>query len=144
MKSKTEAKNTAKKETATKTATPPKALPAGLHKKRGVWVFSTGEPITHAQMERNRRSIQRERENRWMGKPRRAHILLPEDLLRDIDALVGPRGRSAFLLETARNEVRRRRLLQFLQSDEPAWNERDHPELAAGAGKWVRKLRTET
>jgi hypothetical protein len=67
MKSKTEAKNTAKKKAATKTATPPKALPAGLHKKQGVWVFSTGEPITHAQMERIRRSIQRERENRFMG-----------------------------------------------------------------------------
>ena len=38
---------------------------------------------------------------------RRAHVLLPEDLLREIDAIVGPRGRSAFLVETARNEVRR-------------------------------------
>jgi hypothetical protein len=67
MKSKTEAKNTAKKKKTTKTATSPKALPAGLHKKQGIWVFSTGEPITHAQMERLSRSIQRERENRWMG-----------------------------------------------------------------------------
>jgi uncharacterized GH25 family protein len=67
MKSKAEAKNTAKKKTTTKTATPSKGLPAGLHKKQGVWVFSTGEPITHAQMERLRRLIQRERENRWMG-----------------------------------------------------------------------------
>jgi hypothetical protein len=75
--------------------------------------------------------------------PRRAHILLPEDLLREIDALVGPRGRSAFLVETARNEVRRHRLLQFLQSKDPAWKDKDHPELAAGAGNWVRKLRAE-
>ena len=75
--------------------------------------------------------------------PRRAHILLPEDLLREIDALVGSRGRSAFLVGAARNEVRRRRLLQFLQSDKPAWNDRAHPQLATGAGKWVRKLRTE-
>ncbi len=67
MKSKTEAKNTATKKTTTKTTTPPKAVPTGLHKKQGVWVFSTGEPITHTQMERDRRSIQRERENRWMG-----------------------------------------------------------------------------
>jgi hypothetical protein len=75
--------------------------------------------------------------------PRRARVLLPEDLLREIDALVGPRGRSAFLVETARNEVRRRRLLQFLESDEPAWNEGDHPELVSEAGKWLRKLRAE-
>jgi metal-responsive CopG/Arc/MetJ family transcriptional regulator len=53
--------------------------------------------------------------------PRRAHVLLPEDLLQEIDALVGPRGRSSFLAETARNEVRRQKLLQFLESKEPAW-----------------------
>jgi hypothetical protein len=75
--------------------------------------------------------------------PRRAHILLPEDLLREIDALVGPRGRSAFLVETARNEVRRHRMLQFLQSEDPAWKDEDHPELANGSGNWVRKLRAE-
>jgi hypothetical protein len=75
--------------------------------------------------------------------PRRAHIVLPEDLLLEIDALVGPRGRSAFLAETARNEVRRHRLLQFLQSTDPAWKDQDHPELAAGADLWVRKLRAE-
>jgi len=75
--------------------------------------------------------------------PRRAHILLPEDLLREIDSLVGPRGRSAFLVETARNEVRRHRLLQFLQSKDPAWKDEDHPELSGGAGNWVRKLRAE-
>ncbi len=76
--------------------------------------------------------------------PRRAHILLPEDLLQEIDALVGPRGRSAFLVETARNEVRRHRLLQFLKSKDPAWKDEDHPELAAGASTWVRKLRAES
>jgi hypothetical protein len=67
MKSKTQAKNTAKKKAKTKTVTLREAVPAGLHKKQGIWVFSTGEPITHAQMESIRRSIQRERENRWMG-----------------------------------------------------------------------------
>ena len=75
--------------------------------------------------------------------PRRAHVLLPEDLLQEIDALVGPRGRSSFLAETARNEVRRQKLLQFLESKQPAWKDKDHPELADGASAWVRKLRKE-
>jgi len=74
----------------------------------------------------------------------RAHILLPEDLLREIDAIVGQRGRSAFLVETARQEVRRRRLLSFLEGKEPAWKDKDHPELAAGADTWVRQLRRES
>jgi len=69
MKTKTEAKNTTKN-TATKTATPPIALPTGLHKKQGVWVFSTGKSgpsITAAQLERLHQSIYRERENRFLG-----------------------------------------------------------------------------
>ena len=61
---------------------------------------------------------------------KRAHVLLPEDLLREIDALVGPRGRSAFLVETARSEVRRQKLLQFLESKGSGWKDEDHPELA--------------
>ncbi|MFZ0284786.1 MAG: hypothetical protein WAL32_06105 [Terriglobales bacterium] len=72
----------------------------------------------------------------------RAHILLPDDLLQEIDALVGPRGRSSFLVETARNEVRRRKLLRFLESKEPVWKDDAHPELR-DAASWVRKLRAE-
>lgn len=74
----------------------------------------------------------------------RTHVLMPEDLVREIDALVGPRGRSAFLVETARNEVRRKKQLDFLNSDQPAWKDENHPELAEGAAAWVRKLRAES
>jgi len=79
-----------------------------------------------------------------MADTHRAHIIVPGDLLREIDALVGPRGRSAFLLETARQEVRRRKLLRFLESEEPAWEERHHPELEAGSGVWVREFRRQS
>ncbi len=79
-----------------------------------------------------------------MNGTQRAHILIPNDLLREIDLLVGPRGRSAFLLETAREEVRRRKLLRFLECDEAAWKAERHPELARGAGAWVRGLRRQS
>jgi Arc/MetJ-type ribon-helix-helix transcriptional regulator len=71
---------------------------------------------------------------------KRAHIVLPDDLLADIDALVGPRGRSAFLTEVIRDAVNRRRLLKFLNSDEPILKE-DYPEFRDGAEAWVRKMR---
>ncbi len=71
----------------------------------------------------------------------RAHVLLPQELVCEIDAIVGPRKRSAFLVETARAEIRRRRLLQFLESEEPAWKDGDHPELAKGSAAWVRQQR---
>jgi|HubBroStandDraft_6_1064221.scaffolds.fasta_scaffold05749_4 hypothetical protein len=76
-----------------------------------------------------------------MEGTQRAHIVIPGDLLQEIDALVGPRGRSAFLLETARQEVQRRKLLRFLESEQPAWRAEDHPELAGGAAAWVGQLR---
>lgn len=71
----------------------------------------------------------------------RAHILFPEDLIQEIDELVGPRGRSAFLVESARKELRRQKLLRFLESSEPAWQGSAHPELANGAGSFVQKMR---
>lgn len=74
---------------------------------------------------------------------RRAHVLLPDDLLADIDALVGPRGRTAFLTQVLRQEVDRRRLLQFLSSPEPILKDEDYPEFRDGADAWVRRMREE-
>jgi hypothetical protein len=74
----------------------------------------------------------------------RTHIVIPAELAKDIDELAGPRGRSAFLVEAAQNEVRRQKLLAFLDRDQPAWREEDHPEIAAhGAAAWVHNLRRE-
>jgi hypothetical protein len=74
----------------------------------------------------------------------RAHVVLPVELAREIDKLAGPRGRSAFLVETAEREVKRRKLLAFLDRDTPAWRDEDHPDIAAiGAAAWVRNLRQE-
>jgi hypothetical protein len=83
-------------------------------------------------------------EDAHMNSTQRAHIVVPVDLLREIDALVGPRGRTAFLLETAREEVRRRKLLRFLESEDAVWQERDHPQLENGSAAWVRTLRQES
>jgi hypothetical protein len=74
----------------------------------------------------------------------RAHIVLPADLIAEIDSTVGPRGRSAFLAETARAELKKRKLLAFLRNPEPAWKDENHPELKDGAAAWVRHLRQES
>ena len=74
----------------------------------------------------------------------RAHIVLPSELIQEIDELVGPRQRSAFLTEIASAEVKKRRLLQFLRSSEPVWKDEDHPDLARmGTAAWVESLRNE-
>jgi hypothetical protein len=84
-----------------------------------------------------------------MNSIQRAHILIPADLLREIDAIVGPRGRSAFLLQTAREEVRRRKLLRFLEGDEPSLRRerrarKSLAELEEDSAAWVRRLRSES
>lgn len=53
-------------------------------------------------------------------KHKRTHVLFPQDLIREIDRIGGPRGRSAFLVETAKGAVRRHQLLAFLKSEELA------------------------
>jgi len=74
----------------------------------------------------------------------RAHVVLPAELIAEIDSAVGPRGRSAFLAEVARRELNKRKQLAFLSSDEPAWKDEDHPELKDGTAAWVRSLRQES
>jgi hypothetical protein len=46
----------------------------------------------------------------------RTTITLPDALVSDIDALVGPRGRSSFLARAAQNELKRERLRTALEA----------------------------
>jgi hypothetical protein len=72
----------------------------------------------------------------------RAHVILPQRLADEIDTIAGPRGRSAFLVEAAEKEVRRLKLMAFLDNTDPAWKQENHPEIATeGAALWVRSQR---
>ena len=72
---------------------------------------------------------------------KRTHIVIPSALAQEIDELVGKRGRSSFLTEAARREVRRLQQLRALESASGAWKDEDHPELSEGAAAWVEKTR---
>jgi Arc/MetJ-type ribon-helix-helix transcriptional regulator len=72
---------------------------------------------------------------------KRTHVVLSEQLVKDIDTLVGSRQRSSFLTQAAERELMRLRQLKALQSVAGAWKDKDHPEFKQGAGKWVEKLR---
>jgi Arc/MetJ-type ribon-helix-helix transcriptional regulator len=75
---------------------------------------------------------------------KRTHVVLDEQLLKDIDRLVGARRRSSFLTEAAEKELMRRRQIEALKSAAGAWKDKDHPELKQGSAVWVRKLRQES
>ena len=73
----------------------------------------------------------------------RTHVVMPKEIVRTIDDLVGRRARSKFLAEAAQEKLRRLRQRQALEKvagslrdvDIPGW---ETPEAAA---EWVRKGR---
>jgi metal-responsive CopG/Arc/MetJ family transcriptional regulator len=75
---------------------------------------------------------------------RRTHIVIPEPLVNEIDRLVGKRNRSGFLTQAAEKELRRLQQINALEGAVGAWKDKDHPELKAGAARWVKELRRES
>jgi hypothetical protein len=73
---------------------------------------------------------------------KRTHVVLSEQLVHDIDTVVGARQRSSFLTQAAEKELMRLRQLKALD-ELVTWKDKDHPELKQGAAKYVRKLRRE-
>ena|SRR5437762_1188773 len=75
----------------------------------------------------------------------RTHVVLPDELIKQIDALVGKRGRSAFLAEVAQREILRRKQLEILEkfASRPGYSDEDYPEWADGSAEWVHKRRQE-
>jgi hypothetical protein len=75
----------------------------------------------------------------------RTHISLPEDLLQEIDELVGARKRSAFIEDAVRRRMvneRQRQMLNYLDSlpplpdDDPSWG-------GLSGVEWEDKIRAE-
>ena len=74
---------------------------------------------------------------------KRTHVAIPEEVVDEIDSLVGKRGRSNFLVRAALTEVKRLRLLNALEAASGSWKDEDHPELQGGAASWVSQIRRE-
>jgi hypothetical protein len=76
----------------------------------------------------------------------RTHVVLPAELVAQIDELVGARGRSRFIAEAAEQRLQRERQRRALEIGFGAWKDEDHPELNGPDGTvgWVRRLREET
>jgi hypothetical protein len=80
-----------------------------------------------------------------MTTRRRTHVVLPTDLVAQIDELVGARGRSKFIAEAAEHRLQIERQKRALEIGRGAWKDEDHPELQGpdGAAGWVRRMRDE-
>ncbi|HEY7037147.1 MAG TPA: hypothetical protein VH482_37850 [Thermomicrobiales bacterium] len=78
-----------------------------------------------------------------VGSVVRTHVVMPKEVVDEIDELVGQRRRSEFLTELARKELRRRRLLAAFDRAAGSLKDVDIPgwETSESAEEWVRDLR---
>jgi hypothetical protein len=58
-----------------------------------------------------------------------------------IDAQVGKRKRSWFIVQAAERELRRLEQARAVRAAAGAWRLEDHPEYHGSSAAWVRKLR---
>lgn len=76
-------------------------------------------------------------------KTKRTHIVIPQELVAQIDAVVGKRNRSSFLSQAAEKELVRLRQIKALAAASGSWKDQAHPELTRGAAAWVKNLRSD-
>ncbi len=76
---------------------------------------------------------------------KRTHVLIPEELSKAIDKLVGQRKRSKFITEAVKERLHRIRLLQALEKTAGIIKTEEHPEWKSSkdVAKWVKHLRKE-
>ncbi|MGA8027434.1 MAG: hypothetical protein WB992_09825 [Bryobacteraceae bacterium] len=75
---------------------------------------------------------------------KRTHVVIPQQLVKEIDTLVGNRRRSSFITQAAERELLRMRQMRALDVAAGTWKDKDHPELKHGSAQWVRKMRQES
>lgn len=75
----------------------------------------------------------------------RTNLLLPQDLLEEVDHFAGPRGRSRYVAEALRAKLRRDRLREVVKATAGVLDPADYPEWATSemVVEWVRARRAE-
>ena len=76
----------------------------------------------------------------------RTHVILPEDLVKSVDALAGKGKRSQFIEDAIREKVRIDTLLAALKATAGIFSAEDHPEweTSAKVAAWVRESRQQS
>jgi metal-responsive CopG/Arc/MetJ family transcriptional regulator len=59
----------------------------------------------------------------------KAHLVIPRDILEEVDQIAGKRKRSLFIAEATREKLQRERFLKTLEETQGAWSDKNHPEL---------------
>ena len=70
----------------------------------------------------------------------KAHLVIPQDILEEVDQVAGKRRRSSFIAEATREKLERERFLKVLDETQGAWSDKNHPDLKT-AGDMERFIR---
>jgi metal-responsive CopG/Arc/MetJ family transcriptional regulator len=73
----------------------------------------------------------------------RTNLTLPKELLREVDAIAGPRGRSAYVAEAVAQRVKRDRLRRAFSDSRGAMVGKPGRRGREEVLRWVRELRSE-
>jgi hypothetical protein len=73
----------------------------------------------------------------------RTNVTLPEELLREVDQLAGPRGRSQFVAEAVTARVKRERLRRAIEASRGVFVGTPWQMTPEEAYRWVRSMRDE-
>ncbi len=75
----------------------------------------------------------------------RTNLLLPKDLVEEVDRFAGERGRSRYVAEALRQRLKRDRLREMIDTTAGAWSADEYPEFATSelVVDWVRARRAE-
>ena len=75
---------------------------------------------------------------------RRINIVLPAQLLKELDELAPSRKRSQIIVAATTDYVHRLKLLRAIQETAGIWEDASHPELATpeDMDKWLRQMRS--
>ena len=76
-----------------------------------------------------------------METRKRTHIVVPEELIIEIDRLFGKRKRSQFIERPIKREIQRLNYVMAVRETAGTWENDSHPELNSGSDNWVRTLR---
>ena len=73
----------------------------------------------------------------------RTHVVLADELVADVDKLVGKRNRSRFIAEVVAERLRRERLIRAIREGAGSLDMSRHPEWETPekVAAWVRELR---
>jgi predicted transcriptional regulator len=75
--------------------------------------------------------------------PMRAHVVLDDELVDEVDALTGRRRRSAFIEDAVREKLQRERQTRALEKYIESGERPDHPNWRTpeDTSRWVRQMR---